>query len=666
MLLVDLAEEAEPDAALGDLVKRCGPQTRVIAIGTVNDVTLFRRLAARGVADYLVKPVSSELLCDALRRASRSEGEGDSKRRARIHAFIGARGGVGASTLALGLAWLLSQEHKLPTALIDLDLHFGNLALSLDLEPGRGLRQALEHPERTDSLLLASAMVKGEERLPILAAEESLEDMLRFEPEGARALLEALAQDYDCLVVDLPRSLDAAARHVLQSADASIIVTDLSLAALRDAFRLAGLVKALDGPTPMIVANQVGALHRGEIGRAEFERGLGTPLDFLVPFDAKAARAMAVGGKALPAADREQGRGRDAPPRRAHRRRGSADQGRMAPLAQVTRHVRAKDSENGLNARVSALIFAAASASGRPSLSWSKTPCRCARRRRPRRRRRRTTTRKSRPPKSRTNAGRADAGRGGRAGAGTAADPAPSALRGRAAAACPRHQRNTITSRATIEAAIPRIYPLIMERIDTEVAAKLSRDELARQLGAVVGEILIEQKIQLNQAEQRHLVTVLLDDMLGLGPLEPLLGRRRRHRHHGQRAQAGLCRAQRQARADRRRLPRQQPCHEHRHAHRHAGRPPHRRIDAAGRRAPRRTAAASTSSSRRSRSTAPRSRSANSPRRAITLDMMARQGNISPAMATVLKIAGALAAQHPDLRRHRLGQDDACSTPCRR
>jgi pilus assembly protein CpaE len=275
----------------------------VIAIGTTNDVTLFRRLAARGVADYLLKPVSGEILTDALRRAARTEGESDAKRRARIHAVIGARGGVGASTLALSLSWLLSQEHKRPTALIDLDLHFGNLALSLDLEPGRGLRQALEHPERTDSLLLASAMVKGEERLPILAAEESLEDLLHFESDGASALLEALAQDYDYLVIDLPRTLDAAARHVLTAADATIVVTDLSLAALRDAFRISGLIKAMGGPTPMFVANQVGSLHRGEIGRAEFERGLGTELDFVVPFDAKAARASAVGGKALPAVD---------------------------------------------------------------------------------------------------------------------------------------------------------------------------------------------------------------------------------------------------------------------------------------------------------------------------------------------------------------------------
>ncbi|HXP31371.1 MAG TPA: ATPase, T2SS/T4P/T4SS family, partial [Stellaceae bacterium] len=92
------------------------------------------------------------------------------------------------------------------------------------------------------------------------------------------------------------------------------------------------------------------------------------------------------------------------------------------------------------------------------------------------------------------------------------------------AEAMPPRPTATIASRANIEEAIPRIYSSVMERIDTEVAAKLSREELSRQLGAVVSEILVEQHIQLNQAEQRHLVTVLLDDMLGLGPLEPLLG----------------------------------------------------------------------------------------------------------------------------------------------
>jgi pilus assembly protein CpaF len=92
-----------------------------------------------------------------------------------------------------------------------------------------------------------------------------------------------------------------------------------------------------------------------------------------------------------------------------------------------------------------------------------------------------------------------------------------------APAADAQRSGQAVGSRAAIDDAIPRIYPMVMERIDPEVAAKLQRAELARQLQSVIGEILVEQKIQLNQLEQRDLVTVLLDDMLGLGPLEPLL-----------------------------------------------------------------------------------------------------------------------------------------------
>jgi pilus assembly protein CpaF len=87
----------------------------------------------------------------------------------------------------------------------------------------------------------------------------------------------------------------------------------------------------------------------------------------------------------------------------------------------------------------------------------------------------------------------------------------------------PAGEKPSTVSRASIEDAIPRIYPLVMERIDSEVATKLSREDLTRQLAAVVAEILVEQKLQLNQVEQKELVQLLLNDMLGLGPLEPLL-----------------------------------------------------------------------------------------------------------------------------------------------
>jgi pilus assembly protein CpaE len=303
LMLVDVTEAGDPVNDLAQLAETIGPDTTILAIGAVNDVSLYRQLTAFGVADYLVKPVSSEVLTQALTASLRVYSAPGTARTTQLFAFIGARGGVGTTTLAISTAWLLAHEFKLRTSLIDLDLHFGNLALSLDLEPGRGLRDALEHPERTDSMLLAAAMVTQAEKLPILATEEPLEEHLQFDGGAVAPLLTALAEDYDCLVVDLPRTLDPAARQVIAAADSTIIVTDLSLSALRDTHRLIDLAKSLEARAkPLVVANQVGASHRGEIGRPEFERGVGGSVDLIVPFDVKAAVAAAQSGKPLVAA----------------------------------------------------------------------------------------------------------------------------------------------------------------------------------------------------------------------------------------------------------------------------------------------------------------------------------------------------------------------------
>ncbi len=303
LMLVDVTEASNPVKELSDLAEALGPDTTLLAIGAVNDVSLYRQLTAFGVADYLVKPVSTDVLCQALTASLRVYSAPGTARQTQLFAFIGARGGVGTTTLAIATAWLMAHEFKVRTTAIDLDLHFGNLALSLDLEPGRGLREALQHPERTDSMLVAAAMVNDAEKLPILATEEPLEELLHFDGGAVAPLLTALAEDYDCLIVDLPRALDGMARQVIAAADTTIIVTDLSLSALRDTHRLIELAKSLESRSkPLIIANQVGASHRGEVGRPEFERGIGGPLDLVVPFDPKAAVAAAQSGKALPAA----------------------------------------------------------------------------------------------------------------------------------------------------------------------------------------------------------------------------------------------------------------------------------------------------------------------------------------------------------------------------
>jgi pilus assembly protein CpaE len=305
LLLIDISDNDDPLGAMDALAEICPPATRVVTVGTSNDIMLYRRLLAMGVVDYLHKPVAADALHEALLQASRPIeriAAAPSTRTARVIAFIGARGGVGTTTLATAIGWCLGEEQQQRVALLDLDLQFGNVALGLDLEPGRGLREALEHPERIDGLFVSGAMT-GTPRLRVLAAEEPLDDHPLLDPSSVDPLLAALNDDFDCVIVDVPRALDGMARRLLARADATVIVGDFSLAAMRDTHRLIVLTAVLrPGIAPIVLVNRAGALARGEIDRAAFEKGIGRKIDCVIPYDAKAAVAMAQHGKPLPAA----------------------------------------------------------------------------------------------------------------------------------------------------------------------------------------------------------------------------------------------------------------------------------------------------------------------------------------------------------------------------
>jgi pilus assembly protein CpaE len=305
LLLIDLSASEAPLDDMASLAAAGGAGIKIIALGMVNDVGLFRDLIRKGATDYLIKPLDSSVLRAALTRATQRDepNGGIGSRGGKLVAFLGTRGGVGVTTCAINAAWILAEERKQQTALIDLDLHFGTIALSLDIDPGRGLREALEAPSRIDELFIERAMVRQGDRLAILSAEEPVEDEAKVSVEAVEILMEELRQKFDWVLVDLPRGLTAATTAVLAAASHVVIVGEPTLAGLRDAIRLANLLKDRAPAAQLLVLEGgAGRAPHPQIGRADFEEGLGRRVDVTVPFDSKAASASANTGRALTAA----------------------------------------------------------------------------------------------------------------------------------------------------------------------------------------------------------------------------------------------------------------------------------------------------------------------------------------------------------------------------
>ena len=309
ILLIDLSESGDPLNDINALAEVCEPGTVVLAIGQVNDVRLYRDLMASGIHDYLLKPLSAAHVRDALTHAQAifAAPKQADPGAAQMHistAIIGTRGGVGASTLATSLAWSLAVDHKQPTALLDLDIHFGTGALTLDLEPGRGLTDAIETPSRIDGLFIERAMIRANDNLAILSAEAPISQPLITDGAAFLHLQEEFRHAFEMTVIDLPRNMMINFPHLLNDVNIVVVATEMTLAGARDSIRVLSWLKA-HAPHAhlMVVANKVHP-NNLEISRADFEASIERKVNFAIPFDLKAASHAAKLGQTFVEANR--------------------------------------------------------------------------------------------------------------------------------------------------------------------------------------------------------------------------------------------------------------------------------------------------------------------------------------------------------------------------
>ena len=303
VLLIDVSESIDPIQDINRLAEVCQEGTHVIALGSVNDVDLFRRLIQAGVDDYLVKPINPDGLKVAFAHLTRARVAAPQAAGTpgRLVLVVGARGGVGASALAANLAWLAGHmQDGRRAALVDLDLQFGSAALALDIEPGRGLADALRTPSRIDDLLIERASVKVDEQFSVLCAEEGLETPLQVDPTAIDSLIERLRATFDCVIVEMPRGLVPSQSQLIGAADAILVLADYTLVSARDCPRLLTRLKEARPKGAIKVAvNRVGAPGHGEIKRPDLEKALGSKVDVEIPHDAQTATQSLQAGKPM-------------------------------------------------------------------------------------------------------------------------------------------------------------------------------------------------------------------------------------------------------------------------------------------------------------------------------------------------------------------------------
>jgi pilus assembly protein CpaE len=283
----------------------CEPGVSVVVVGDRNDVGLYRDLIRAGVSDYIVKPLTRSLVQSAIDTVLGASIPGStplSQKAGRVVTVVGARGGVGTTTIAANLAWYLANTENRRVCLVDLDVIYGDCALTLDIKLNStgGLREALESPTRIDELLVERAMVRSGDRLFLLGSEERLETSFRLEPESLEPLLEVLRKQFHYIVVDVPRGDGALLHRALELSNTRIVVLDQTARSIRDLLRLRSIIDAPQiGQRNLIVLNRLGEGGKADINLATLAETIGMPVDATVAFHPKSVVAAANAGKPI-------------------------------------------------------------------------------------------------------------------------------------------------------------------------------------------------------------------------------------------------------------------------------------------------------------------------------------------------------------------------------
>ena len=271
-------------SGLDSLAEVCDAGTRVVVIGRHNDVLLYRELTRRGVSDYLIAPVGT---LDVVRSICGLFSAPDAKPVGRVIAVTGAKGGVGASTVAHNVAFAVAHDLQLDTVVADLDLGFGTAGLDYNQDPTQGIADAVFSPDRIDTAFIDRLLSKCTDHLSLLAAPATLERVYDFGEEAFDSIVDSLRATMPCIVLDIPHQWTGWSKRTLIAADEILIVAAPDLANLRNAKNMLDLLRTArpNDRRPSYCLNMVGVPKRPEIKPADFAKALDDQPVAVIPFE---------------------------------------------------------------------------------------------------------------------------------------------------------------------------------------------------------------------------------------------------------------------------------------------------------------------------------------------------------------------------------------------
>src|SRR5713101_7259977 len=285
-------------AGLDHLATVCDSGTRVVVIGNVNDVTLYRELVSRGVSDYVIGPINA---LDVVRSICGLFSALEAKAVGRIVAVVGAKGGVGASTIAHNVAWAIACDVGMDSVVADLDLAFGTAGLDYNQDPSQGIANAVFSPDRVDTAFVDRLLSKCTDHLSLLAAPATLERVYDFGDEAFDTSFDVLRATIPCIVLDVPHMWTAWTKRTLIGADEILIVAAPDLANLRNAKNMLDLLRAgrPNDHRPHYCLNQVGIPKRPEIKPADFAKALDAEPAAVIAFEPQVFGTAANNGQMI-------------------------------------------------------------------------------------------------------------------------------------------------------------------------------------------------------------------------------------------------------------------------------------------------------------------------------------------------------------------------------